>query len=119
MGQRLILILVVAVPSIFPGTRESFPERLSDIRYGAFPVSDVVEVIANPNLADKAEFKELIAMLRRVRNDKEDRNEGYADLSELTFGPANFRVCSDSAHTSGVQEELIGTRALQQQAGSS
>ena len=36
---------------------------------------DLASVIANPTIPDKVECKELVDMLRRVRSDKEDRDE--------------------------------------------
>ncbi|KIL87619.1 hypothetical protein FAVG1_09327 [Fusarium avenaceum] len=111
-GHRLRLRLVIVVGQTFPGTMESFPVAANTIRYGEFELRDVCEVLMDPQTPGKANSKELVDLILQVREMKLDRDEGYTPLNRLTSGRANFRVCPDSAHESGVEEDSRQSRAL-------
>lgn len=101
-GNRLHLRLVAVVPDWFPGTKEAFPVHENGIRYGVFEISDIAECVANPEMSDNDLCKELVEIITSVRGMKEDRDDGYEKLVDVTVGRANFRVCPDSEHDSGL-----------------
>jgi len=111
-GHRLRLRLVIVVGQAFPGTMDSFPVAANTIRYGEFELRDISEVLVDPQVPGKASSKELVDLILQVREMKLDRDEGYTPLNQLTSGRANFRVCPDSAHESGVDEDGRQSRSL-------
>lgn len=111
-GHRLRLRLVIVVSPSLPGTMGTFPTAPNGIRYGEFELADVCEVLMDPETKGKARPKEFVEIIQTIREMKLDRDEGYTPLNAWTSGRANFRVCPDSAHESGVNEEQRQSRSL-------
>ena len=106
-GHRLHLRLVVVVPSGFDGSQLHFPTLASGIRYGTFELSELYKVLRSPQEHPNAKYDELVDLISRIRRLKDNRENGYMDLGNLTSGRANFRVCPVSQFDSGADEDSL------------
>lgn len=112
--SRLNIRLVFVVPNEFPGSQIAFPTLSNGVRYGNFVLSDVVRSTQSSmeGSVPTERCSELLHWLHQIRNYKDDREAGYAELALVTFGRANFRVCPLSESESGIDEATRQTRGL-------